>query len=94
MSCEVFQKDVDGKKRVIVDWAPWLGSSEVASAVWTVPSALTESDSSNTTVTTTNYFTVGVDGQEYEIKVCMTTNDAVARTKCITFLLEITPGCN
>ena len=94
MSCQVFQKDVDGKRRIIIDWSDWLDGSEVASAVWTVPSQLTESSSSKSVTTTTNYFSGGTDGREYEIKCCMTTNDAVPRIRCITFSIEITERCN
>ncbi len=94
MSCQVFQKDIGGKRRIIIDWSPWLGASEVVSAAWTVPAQLTESDSSITTTTTTNYFSGGTDGQSYDVKCCMTTNDAVARIRCITFAIEIGARCN
>lgn len=93
MSCNVFTKDPDGIRRVIVDFSEWLGSSEIASASWTVPSGVTGANSSETTTTATNYFSGGTDGQEYTIKVCITTNDAVARVKCVSFLLRIESTC-
>lgn len=93
MSCTVFQKDIGGTRRVIVDYSSWLGSSEIASATWTVPTGITEANSSETTVTAINYFSGGTDGQDYEIKVCITTNDAVPRVKCVTFQIDIRSSC-
>ncbi|MEE9158934.1 MAG: hypothetical protein V3U60_11170 [Gammaproteobacteria bacterium] len=94
MSCEVFQKDIGGTRRVIVDYSSWLGSSEVASAAWTVPSGVTQANSSITSSTAINYFSGGTDGQQYEIKVCITTNDAAPRIKCVTFLIDVRATCD
>jgi len=89
----VIQKDVDGKRRVIIDWAGWLDTSEIASSAWTVPTGLTESDGSDTATTAINYFSGGVEGQSYDIKCCITTNDSPTRVKCFTFTLNVEVAC-
>jgi len=93
MSCDVFTKDPGGTRRVIVDFSDWLGSSEISSAAWTVPNGITAANSSETTTTATNYFYGGAEGQEYTIKVCITTNETVARVKCVSFLLRVESDC-
>ena len=94
MSCEVFEKDADGKKRVIIDWSTWLGSSEIASVAWTVPSGLTDTgEATNTTTTATIYLSGGTDGQEYAVKCCITTNDSPTRIKCQTFHIAVQSTC-
>lgn len=90
MGAQVKTKDASGTRRIILDWSTYLGTSEVSDATWTVPSDLTAANESVTTTTTTNYFSGGVDGQEYEIKCCITTNDSPARIKCFSFVLGIT----
>ena len=94
MSCEVFQKDADGKRRVIVDYSGWLGSAAIAAVEWTVPAQLTATGDSFTNTTATNHFAGGVDGQEYELKCCITTNDAETRIKCVTFHIDVRDNCD
>ncbi len=93
MACTVFQKDPDGKRRVIVDYSDWLGASQIASVAWTVPTGITASGDTNSTTTATNYFSGGTDGQEYTIKCCATTNDSPTRIKCCTFAIQVQAGC-
>ena len=83
------QDPLDKRKRTM-DFSDYLGLSTIASAAWVVPSALTESDASVTTTSAINYIEGGSDGEEHEIAVTITTNDAVARKKTQRFVLRIT----
>ena len=42
-----FEKDPDATLDYSVDWTVYLGSSSIATSVWTVPTGLTEVSSSN-----------------------------------------------
>ena len=95
MSCTVFQQDILDKRIVTVDFAPWLGSGpSIASVVWTVPSGLTQADSSNTSTTATNYFSSATDDKEYAVKCTITTNEPVTRKKTEEFIIRVQGNCD
>ena len=91
--CPRFIKDVSDKRIVTGDFSEWLGEAEIASAAWTVPSGLDAANESFDISTVTNYFSGGTDGQEYTVKVTVTTNDSVARLKSHSFVLAVEANC-
>ena len=93
-ACEVFQKDVSDTRRVIINWAPFLGSgASILSVSYSVPAALTAANASTTSTTSTNYFSGGVDGKEYTVKATMTSNDTPARVKSVSFIVRNKSNC-
>jgi len=94
MSCPRFQKDPSDKRIITGDFSDWLNGAEIASAAWTVPSALSAANDSITAETATNYFSGGVAGSEYTIKVTITTSEPIARIKSHSFMLEVQSNCD
>ena len=95
MKCKVFEMDPRDKRLVTVDFSQWLGTSTINTAVWVVPSGLTNSDEGTTTTTAYTYFE-SVNDQaenEYEVICEITTNDAVSREKNQRFLLRVEKNC-
>lgn len=94
MTCPVVQIDPLDTRKVTVDFATWLGTgSSISSVAWTVPSGLTQENSSNTTTAAVNYFSGGTEGQEYEVGCTITTGDSVPREKTQRFLVRVESCC-
>ncbi len=94
MTCPRFKKDPSDKRIITGDFATWLGTANISAVAWTVPTGLAAANDSFTDKTVTNYFTGGENGQEYEVKVTITTNESVARLKSQSFMLEVESGCD
>ena len=83
---KTFIKDPDAKLDYQWDWSDWLDSGdEIASAVFTVPSGLTNVSNSKTTTTATIWLSGGTAGETYEIACEITTAQTRIdeRTVCI-----------
>ena len=94
MTCAVLRQDPLDKRAIVVNFEDWLGSAEIDSAAWEVPSDLTAESSSETNTTATNYFSGGTEGQEYIIACTITTNEAVPRKKTQRIKLKIRNSCS
>ena len=93
--CPSFKQDPLDKRIITVDFATWLGvGPQISSVAWAVPSGLTEADKSNDTTTATNHFSGGEDGDEFEVAVTITTDEAVPRDKTQRLQIQIETGCN
>jgi len=71
---ELFLKDPNEKLDYEEDWSDWLGDDTITGTpVYTVPTGLTNFETSNNTTTTTIWLTGGTHGQEYIVSVKVTT---------------------
>lgn len=91
-SCPQLSSDPLDVRKVTVDFGTWLGTSEVLSAAWAAPAAVTISDKSVTTTEAIGYLTATVEG-EYEVACTITTNDGIARKKTQRFIYVVETGC-
>jgi|NOAtaT_7_FD_contig_111_419445_length_1406_multi_2_in_0_out_0_2 hypothetical protein len=56
-----------------INWAPWLTTDTISSVVWTVPTGITQTATSNTTTTATIWLSGGEVGTEYTVTCRVTT---------------------
>lgn len=95
MSCARFKKDPNDKRIINIDFSDFMGSGvSIASVVWTIPTGLTESNSSETATVATNYLSGGTLHREYQCKCTITTDDSPTRIKSQSFLVEIAGDCD
>ena len=94
MSCDRFVKAVGTTRRITGDWSEFMGAGvSIASVDYTVPSGITAANSSNTGTTETNYYSGGVEGQEYEIVATVTTDDSTPRIEAHSIILAVESNC-
>lgn len=72
-SPNIFIKDPDATLDYTVDWTSWIGADTIATVTWTVASGITNSATSNTTLTATIWLSGGTVGQTYAIACKITT---------------------
>ena len=68
-----FVKDPNAVKDYTVDWTAWLGTDTIASSVWSVPSDITQTTSSNTTTKAIIWLSGGTIQTDYEVFNTITT---------------------
>jgi len=93
MACPRFVKDSADKRIITGDFSDWLGTAEIAAAVWVIPAGIAAANESFTITTATNYITGGTSGKEYTIKVTITTNESVARLKSYSIIIAVESNC-
>ena len=94
MSCDRFVKAVGTTRRITGDWSEFMGAGvSIASVTYIVPSAITAANESITSTTETNYYSGGVEGQEYEIVATVTTDDATPRIEAHSIILAVEANC-
>jgi len=82
-----FTKDPGSTLDYTVDWTTWLGTDTIASVVWTVPTDLTQTNATNTTLLATVWLSGGTVGATYKI-VCQITT-AAGRIEERYFFIEM-----
>jgi len=95
MSCDVHVQDLLDKVRYEIDFSGFLGAAGIASAAWVVPAALTEASAGTSGKRAFNYLSnnTGVDGQSFEIKATITTDEVVPRKETHSFIVTLIDGC-
>lgn len=80
-------KDPDAVLDYSVDWTDWLDGDTISTSAWTVPSGITQTSASTTTLITTIWLSGGSGGRTYEIKNRIVT--AAGRTEERTIRLPV-----
>lgn len=82
-------KDPDDTIKLVWDFSDWLGTATIASKTFTLDGGISQSDSSNTNTTCTNYISSGILDGEYYVKCTITTNDAIPRIESRSFQVRV-----
>lgn len=69
----LYYKDVDATLDYTVDWTNWLESDTISVSAWTLPSDLTLTSSTNTTLKATAWIAGGKRGKTYVVTNRVTT---------------------
>jgi hypothetical protein len=75
MMTRVVYKSPTGRKRVELDWRPWLAGETITSSSWTVPAGLTDDGHSESGGETTIFLTGGSLATVYVVTNTIVTSD-------------------
>ena len=88
MAFPKFTKDPQAVLDYEIDWSDWLGADTIASSSWTVPSGLTEEDSSDTTTAATVWLSGGTAGTNYDVTCEIVTDGGRTDDRTITIQVK------
>lgn len=71
----LFEKDPSDEDFFTMDWSALIGGATISTSVWSVPTGLTQTATSNTTTTTTIKLSGGTADTIYSLPNTVTTSD-------------------
>ncbi len=83
----IFEKDKDAELDYTVDWTLWLGTDDISSVTWIVPTGITEENVANNTKIATIWLSGGSLGETYQVVCRMET--AAGRKDDRTLFIKI-----
>lgn len=87
-----FRKHPGDSLDYILDYASWLNGDTIATSTFVLPPGLSSGGTAtNTTTTATAWIAGGEAGRIYTVKHTMVSANSPARTKVVTFELEVVP---